>query len=75
MDAGARNKVEGWIPGGPEEKVAPSGCLEPPVDSVPGERPLDRWDRRGQGGKAGLCFACCLCEKDFLPIWHLSAIN
>lgn len=60
MDAGAWNKVERWIPGGPEEKVAPSGCREPPVDLVPGERPLDRLDRGWQEGNAELCFACCL---------------
>lgn len=57
VDAGARNKVERWIPGGPEKKVAPSGRREPPVDSVPGERPLDR---RGQGGNTQLCFFFCV---------------
>lgn len=56
VDAGAWNKVERWIPGGPEEKVSPPGCREPPVDSVPGERPLDRGERRGQRGNAELCF-------------------
>lgn len=74
MDAGAWNKVERWIPGGPEEKVAPSGCLEPPVELVPGERPLDRRDLRGQGGNVELFFGVLfvpLGKQEVEAMWKL----
>lgn len=72
MDAGAWNKVEWWIPGGPQEKVAPSGCREPPVDSVPCGCPLDcrDWKMVGRKPRALLCIVC---ENDRLR--HLSVIN